>query len=76
MINIFYITLQTLFTYFIGRTFYFYLSKVSKQNFKEDKIFKIKANNFYLLFGLFIVGNIAVIINFFDGINQIYFYLI
>ncbi len=76
MINIFYITLQTLLTYFIGRTFYFYLSKVLNQSFKEAKIFKINANNFYMLFGLFIVGNIAVIFNFFGGINQIYYYLI
>ena len=76
MINIFVFTLQTLITYLIGRSVYLMTVRIFKQKLSDLKILKIEPNNFYLLFGLFAIGNISFIFNFFGGINQIAFYII
>ena len=75
MYNLFIISVQFLITFLIGRSFYYLLNKFIMKNNKKN-IFKLAPYNYYLLFGLFFIGNLSVIFNFIDGTGSIYFKLI
>ena len=72
MINFIVIFFQFLITFLIGRTFYIFIEKKLIKN-SNKKIFGLQPYSFYLLFGLFVIGNLTVLINFFTGSNNIIF---
>tara|TARA_B100001057_G_scaffold499203_1_gene608965 strand:- start:199 stop:1866 length:1668 start_codon:yes stop_codon:yes gene_type:complete len=75
MINFFVILFQFLITVLIGRSFYIFIDKrVIKNTYK--KIFGLQPYNFYLLFGLFVIGNLTVLVNFFTGSDNIIFQIL
>ena len=75
MYNLLIISVQFLITFLIGRSFYYMLNKFILNNNKKN-IFNLAPYNFYLLFGLFLIGNLSVVFNFIDGTESIYFKLI
>ena len=72
MINFIVIFFQILITFLIGRTFYIFIEKKLIKN-SNKKIFGLQPYSVYLLFGLFVIGNLTVLINFFTGSNNIIF---
>ena len=65
-----------IFLYFLGRSFLItnYLIFNKKKNLNE-KIFEMKSNIFYPVIGIFYLGNILILLNFFVPINNIYVFL-
>ena len=72
MINFIVIFFQFLITFLIGRTFYIFIEKKLIKNTNKT-IFGLQPYSFYLLLGLFVIGNLTVLINFFTGSNNIIF---
>jgi len=75
MLNILIISSQFALTFLIGRSFYYFLLKYVLKN-NKNKILNIDPYNFYLFFGLFIIGNLSVIFNFFKGVDNLFFKII
>lgn len=76
MVNYLTLLLFYVFLFFIGRGSAIVLSKfniIQLKNFDEnEKLFFIPLNNFYPIIGLFLIGNLSIISNFFISLNLIY----
>ncbi len=66
-----------IFLYFLGRSFLITNSLIihKKKNLNE-KIFEMKSNIFYPVIGIFYLGNILILLNFFVPINNIYVFIL
>ena len=65
-----------IFLYFLGRSFLITNSLIiNKKKNLNEKIFEMKSNIFYPVIGIFCLGNILILINFFVPINNIYVFL-
>lgn len=72
MINLIVISLQFITVFLLGRTFYNLTNHFLLKN-KNNLIFQLRPHNFYLLFGIFFIGNMTVLVNFFTGSDKEYF---
>ena len=65
-----------IFLYFLGRSFLITNSLIiNKKKNLNEKIFEMKSNIFYPVIGIFYLGNILILLNFFVPINNIYVFL-
>jgi len=65
-----------IFLYFLGRSFLISNSLIiNKTKNLNEKIFEMKSNIFYPIIGVFYLGNVLILLNFFVPINYIYVFI-
>ena len=76
MLNVFTYLIFYFYIFLVGRAFYFLINKVfnkSKNSKDDEPIFNLPIRLFYPFLGLFGIGNVVFLLNFFTGVNNTIF---